>query len=293
MIPKTIEDISAEDVAAFIRNEVKERANLDYKRDLPADTKDEKREFLLDIVSFANTSGGDIVFGLNDKRDENGKTSGIPEFVGVDVANEDELKKRLQSIIDSGVEPRVPNVEMKFIRYDKSGVFLIRIPRSWAAPHMVTYQVRPSFYARNNVGKYPLGINEIGELFRNEARLTERMRDFKNHRIAQIIANETPVKLVAAPKIVIHALPIQCFIGKTQTIDFKRLSKDYNFLRPIYWDFHNYRINVDGLLSYSKGHDNGHVNSYLQIYRDGKIEFVEAGLLDLLSCSPNRTIRCT
>lgn len=279
MLAKPIEAISAEDIDSLVANEVKEGLTLDYKRDLVADTKDDKREFLADIASFANGRGGDIVFGLGDRRDGNGQSTGVPEFVGVSVANEDELKKRMQSWIDSGIEPQVPNVRMRLVECESGNVFIVRIPKSWAAPHMVKFQVRPAFYARNNVGKYPLGMNEIRALFTDQVGLTESIRNFRNYRIAQIEASETPIALEKGPKIVMHMLPVSSFLGGASAFDLGSMSKNHDLIRPLYWDLHNYRINIDGFLSYSNDGGNGSVNSYAQFFRDGKIEYVESGLL--------------
>jgi hypothetical protein len=41
-------------------------------------------------------------------------------------------------------------------------VLRIRIPPSWAAPHIVTFQGLSRFYPRNSAGKYPLDAGEIG-----------------------------------------------------------------------------------------------------------------------------------
>jgi predicted HTH transcriptional regulator len=44
-----------------------ENKTLDYKRDLPGQSEGEKKEFLYDASSFANTLGGDIVFGVEEQ----------------------------------------------------------------------------------------------------------------------------------------------------------------------------------------------------------------------------------
>jgi hypothetical protein len=292
MIQKSFSDISPADVQQLIDNEVGENLTMDYKRDLPdLNIKDSKREFLWDIASFANSSGGDIIFGLHDKR-ENGKTTGLPEFFGVVIQNEDELKKKWHSVIGDGIEPRIPGVEMMYVPYDKSGVFIVRIPKSWAAPHMVTSTVRPVFYARNSTGKYPLAVNEIGALFRDEMGLADKMREFRNYRVSQIIANETPVILANGPRIVVHILPMQAFRSSPQTIDFKLLTKGYQYedIRPIYWHFQSERINFDGLLSYAKSLTDGIVPAFTQIYRDGRVEATESGLLHRVHGRPHQIL---
>jgi hypothetical protein len=45
-------------------NGVAEGRQLDYKEQLPISSDDDKREFLGDVTSFANTAGGDLIYGV-------------------------------------------------------------------------------------------------------------------------------------------------------------------------------------------------------------------------------------
>ncbi len=67
MIPRSFDDIDISDIQRLIDNQVAERRTLEFKRDLPGDTKDERKEFLADVTSFANAQGGDII-ACGDKR---------------------------------------------------------------------------------------------------------------------------------------------------------------------------------------------------------------------------------
>ncbi|HET7207231.1 MAG TPA: RNA-binding domain-containing protein [Terriglobales bacterium] len=55
-----------------------ERQTLDYKVQLPGGGDDDKREFLGDVTSFANMSGGDLLFGISDERYASGRSTGLP-----------------------------------------------------------------------------------------------------------------------------------------------------------------------------------------------------------------------
>lgn len=61
MINKKLEDIKPEDLQNLIVNGVSESKTIEYKSELPLNTGDAKKEFLADVSSFANTSGGDII----------------------------------------------------------------------------------------------------------------------------------------------------------------------------------------------------------------------------------------
>ena len=64
MILKPLEQIAADHLPALITNAVSEGRTIDYKRELPGNSDGDKKEFLADVSSFANTSGGDLVFGM-------------------------------------------------------------------------------------------------------------------------------------------------------------------------------------------------------------------------------------
>jgi predicted HTH transcriptional regulator len=73
-IRKSIADITQNDLENLIRSEVPEDQTIEYKRDLNISSEEARREFFRDISSFANASGGDIIFGI---RAVNGKPQAL------------------------------------------------------------------------------------------------------------------------------------------------------------------------------------------------------------------------
>src|SRR5262245_7743403 len=108
LIEERIDDIKKSTIDSLVANSVTERRTLDYKEFLPGGTDDDKREFLSDVASFANASGGDIVYGVGDERDENGRATGIPRSAeGLGVSNIGEHKARLEASARDGIAPRI------------------------------------------------------------------------------------------------------------------------------------------------------------------------------------------
>ena len=70
MILRNIRSVSKADIEHLIANQVVESKQLEYKRELPARSDGAKKEFLADVSSFANASGGDIIFGLQAESDD-------------------------------------------------------------------------------------------------------------------------------------------------------------------------------------------------------------------------------
>lgn len=73
MIEKNIDRITEEDLQALIDNAVSERKTIEYKRSLSINRDSERKEFLADVSSFANASGGDLIYGITE-------AGGIPKY---------------------------------------------------------------------------------------------------------------------------------------------------------------------------------------------------------------------
>ena len=208
MIQKPIPAITKADIDALIENAVREDRTLDYKETLPGRSDGEKYEFLADISSFANASGGDILYGVREKR-EQGKPSGVPEgAIGLSGIVPDAEILRLQSIIRDGIAPRIANVQIIAVPgFTNDPVLLVRIPKSWASPHIISKR-DSRFYSRTSAGKYPLDVAEIRSVFALSESLPDKIRRFRDDRVATIVADETPVKFSGASRVLLHLLPI-------------------------------------------------------------------------------------
>jgi predicted HTH transcriptional regulator len=143
MINKSFDLIDKSDIDALIVNEAAENRALEYKENLPGGTNDDKKEFLADVSAFANAAGGDILFGISEKRDANGKTTGIPEAAnGLSGINVDEVTRRLDSMILDGIAPRINGVRIKAVEGFSDGpVILLRVPKSCI--NVATYPLLP------------------------------------------------------------------------------------------------------------------------------------------------------
>ena len=101
MIPKPLERVEGGDIDLLLTGNVQEGRTIDYKRDLPGASDSDRKEFLADVSSFANTVGGDLIVGIDE-------AGGLPTtIVGAAAADLDEEIRRLDSIIQSGLDPRI------------------------------------------------------------------------------------------------------------------------------------------------------------------------------------------
>jgi predicted HTH transcriptional regulator len=77
---KPLSSITESDLLDLIANQVAEGKMIDYKLTLPGNSDDEKREFLADVSSFANTVGGHLILGVDENQGIASNLAGINEL---------------------------------------------------------------------------------------------------------------------------------------------------------------------------------------------------------------------
>ncbi len=274
MISKPFDSIDKQDIEFLIENKVREGKTIEYKGTLPGNSDKDKREFLADVSAFANAGGGDLIYGIIEN-------DGIPkEAIGLDCNNIDSERCRLENIIRDGLSPRVQGIKMKVIEgFEKGPVLLIRIPSSWTAPHMISFKNTSRFFTRNSTGKHQMDVTEIRTAFLQSETLLEKIKCFRDERVGKIIADETPVPLIAESRLILHIMPVSSFATMT-ILDISGVKKDYiNSLPPIDSASYRNRFNIDGLLTYEENSKEGRSWSYCQLFRYGQIEAVYADLV--------------
>ncbi len=275
LIARNIDQITEQDLQALIDNSVLEGKTIEYKQSLPSNSEPNKKEFLADVSSFANASGGDLIFGIIEDK----KTGSPKSLEGLSIENVDQEILRLENMIRDGIEPRILSVGIQPITLKNSKIALvIRVPKSWISPHRVTYKGHDKFYSRSSNGKYPLDISELRVAFNLSETITERIRSFRLDRISNILANETPVPFYDNAKIVLHLIPIISF-NPAQSYDISKIASTPTCMPPIYSGGWNHRHNLDGFLTHSDDQE-GKSYSYVQLFRNGIIEAVDGSMLE-------------
>ena len=271
---KPIDLLTEDDLQELKDNEVSEGKTIEYKLKLPNNTHEDKREFLADVSSFANASGGHILYGIKEE-------SGIPvDICGLVIENVDEAKQRLENLLRDCIKPRIPGFSIRGIELSNSRVvIIIRIQRSWNQPHVVEFRGHWRFYSRNSAGKYPLDVSEVRSAFALSESIAEKIRNFRTERLGKIVAGETPVTLEGSAKIVLHIVPMGAFDTPIK-YDLSFLKQQIEHLQPIGSSGWTHRYNFDGFLTYDSVNRGILCLSYLQIFRNGIIEAVESYLLN-------------
>lgn len=106
---KPLASISEADLQYLLVNKIHESKDIEYKRSLPGNADSDKKEFLADVTSFANTKGGHLIYGIEE-------TGGVPTAIpGLTVPDLDAAIQRLESLIRDGFQPRLTGVQIKAI----------------------------------------------------------------------------------------------------------------------------------------------------------------------------------
>ncbi|MCA9406905.1 MAG: ATP-binding protein [Candidatus Omnitrophica bacterium] len=274
-ITNDLEQIDESYLQTLIDNSVGEGKNIEYKQSLPGNTDNDKKEFLADVSSFANANGGTIFYGISEN-----SSSGTPEaLLGLEIQNSDSEINRLDNILRTGIEPRIPSFHIKSIPLNNSkAIIAIQTAKSWISPHRVTFKGHDKFYSRSSNGKYPLAVTELRVAFNLSETITEKIKNFKDSRISNIVADDTPVPLKENARIVLQLIPLNAFIPgqKHEIIDQREAeSKLAPFFGRSGWSG---RYNFDGYLTFT-GTPENKFRSYTQFFRNGIIEAVDSHII--------------
>ena len=162
LFTKEITKITFEDVVNFCNEQIRESINLDYKKDFPTDL--EKT-----ISAFANTMGGLIIIGVEDK-------DGKPKLPVKGLKYEKGFSERVTNIILSNIYPPVfPEIQVCDPIRNRTFI-IIRVPQS-NTDHWIRHKTK--IYIRTNDISKPERIATRDEIewLRNKRKKSEELRE--------------------------------------------------------------------------------------------------------------------
>lgn len=138
--------INLEYIQSLIDNEIKESLTLEYKKEL-----NNNNEIAKDISSFANSNGGKIIYGIDEK-------DGLPN--SKNWLNSKGVKERIESLIVANIHPEIREYNIFDVKNPNNptqAIFVVDIPESIDAPHMVNNK----YYLRRNFLSEPMEDLEV------------------------------------------------------------------------------------------------------------------------------------
>ncbi|EKD57925.1 MAG: Divergent AAA protein [uncultured bacterium] len=173
MFNKPHEQLILEDVANLIVVGERESHHLDYKKEI-SNSDNDKKEFLKDVSSFANASGGTLILGVEEE-------NGLPKTVcGTDPLNgRQKIDEWIDNVLTANLEPKIKYfVKILSIPESEKVVIVINIPESFKKPHMVTFQEKNIYYVRHNTTINAAIHSEVRDMFEYSSRLTNDLESF-------------------------------------------------------------------------------------------------------------------
>lgn len=265
------DNIGEGDLSELVTGQVSEGLRIDYKKDLYGPLDSDKREALKDVSAFANAFGGHLVIGIEEE-------NGLPiNILGVPNVNPDDVILRMEQIIRTGIEPRLQGLRVRAVALANGAhCFVLRIQRSWNPPHRVSAQNSNRFWVRNSGGAHEASVEELRTMFTLGADAFERVHQFRDERLKEIISGNRTRPLYGNGRLILHIVPLAAVTSRWQ-VDLAKARGIHQVFRPLDSMGMSPRFNFEGFSNESGGDKN---LGYTQIFRNGALE---ATLADIVS----------
>ncbi|HZC06565.1 MAG TPA: ATP-binding protein [Ktedonobacterales bacterium] len=270
LFEKPLTEVTEQDLQALVASAFEEGVLVDYKETLPGNSDKDRFDLRADVVAFANTTGGLLIYGM---REVDGKAS---ELVGLEDINTDAEILRLENTILAGVQPRIKVATHPITLGSGRTAIVMRIPRSWIGPHAVVREDWLRFVMRGSKGNQYMDVRQVHAATIGAESAIEHVRAFRADRLIQVMSNETPVPLAKGPRMILHVVPLNVFTPgiSYDVVGFASDSTTRSLITPPgVATYADRRYNLDGVVAY--GSNGSGAMSYLQLFRNGAIEVVD------------------
>jgi schlafen family protein len=164
--PRAMRD---EELSAWVRELIQRRApeshTLDYKQTIQVDTRRHKLELAKDVSSFANGSGGVLLYGIPE---DDAGAAPIPQpLAQCGMVITQGLPEVVENILVDTVDPPLPECHIRLVWLDDErtkAVLFVYHPTSWNRPHMTLYE-DGRYYRRGNFRAVLMKEREVEALY--------------------------------------------------------------------------------------------------------------------------------
>ena len=266
--PDRFNEVNQDFLESLIKNGIEENIHLDYKEKLGNNA-----EIAKDLSSFANSDGGNIIYGI---REVNNKPT---EIIPI---NQPNLREKLDLIARNGIDPsldvRIFPIDVN-IECDEGQVILIYIPRKYPILHQAIK--RGKYYKRTEFTSSPMSNFEIETAFKLVYNYEERINSIYQNRLHELNNGKYHINIPNQTRMLIHMISIDVLIAN-KSLDLELVFNSFNdYLKPPDCTYgREIKRNFHGLLvSCGPDPNSDTYVGYVQLYRNGMIEAIDISLL--------------
>ncbi len=271
MLLQPLEQLDSKILQRLCDDKCPESQTLEFKRELPGNSDKEKHELCKDVAALANTDGGDLVYGINEK-------AGAADAIHpITAETSDAAMRRISQILDAGIEPRIQSVKVRHVDVHGGYSIVIRVPASFDGPHCIRTNSNRRFVMRNGTSTTDMSFDQLRGAFDRTATLAERARRFIADRLQSIAERKTTAPLLSGPQWVAHLVPVAGLAGR-KTVDLRSIyTKSFTEFLGNDWGGGSRTFNFDGLLIHPGGMQEDGYYAYNHIFRTGAVEGAQLG----------------
>jgi Putative DNA-binding domain len=267
-----------------VRRGLSESQLLEFKESMPFND-DGKFELLKDVSAMANAAGGTIIYGISEGiGDKKGCAIGLSPLD----FDPNQRQESVAQLLNDGLEERIANIQQGPIVHDTGVYFVIRVPQSALAPHMITKgSSKPRFYLRSNTVNAPMNVRQIKEVvLRSDGAIARAMATIEERTsywrakypfvpARQLTGDvRTPREVLPSRQVLLHILPLYPMIGGIDLAD-ETLRNQFKAIPPLFLNdpVHRHRMSLTGYTNYEAVRDNQHPERSATLLRSGGLEF--------------------
>lgn len=261
-------EINAGWLKDLVESKVEEGKHIDFKHAIDVKDPQKKLAYATDLVSFANSSGGNIVYGVSEK---NGSAQSLCGIQSKDVDGE---KRKLIQIAENWVEPKIPGLHLVSLEVDEKKFLVLHVPESWNAPHMVCGNEQTLFKMRQGSQNTIMDIEQIRAAFLLGRDEISRFNELMSRRVQEVISFQGSEMLQSRGFVISHVVPISAIRSRT-VLSSDDLEKSRGEFQSQPFHTGRARFNLEGYLQSRIEDQQEGYGWYIQVFRNGMLEFVD------------------
>ncbi len=175
------------DIVSSLISHKEEDEHLDYKQDFDESNNKSWLELTKDVIAFANTHGGYLIFGISDK---DNKITGLSHATATILKDANNIHQK----INRHIEPQISSLRSKEFKFDGKSIVGLLIPQSTGLTHIVLKDgefkypsgekkiilKQGTFYVRRSAG------NHLGDSRDLDALIDRRIEQFRSSLIDKV-----------------------------------------------------------------------------------------------------------